>query len=417
MLLLPPQHSLNNYTFGRIMSDNNTANETAPVPSFELADTVFLAQQEENEQLINKITKSIRDADMGPYYYYLYYDMKLPGLEWDQSLYDEMIKSSEAKVKDIESEIEKLEKEDESEIEVLKKWTQLGEYYAQIGDSEKAEKTILKTIELAPSTGSKIDLLLLISRIGFFYNDLIFVKKYLDKAKTLIDKGGDWERRNKYKTYYGVYLVSIRQFEEASQLLHDSLTTFTCTELTTYEKIAQYAIMSGSITFERNDLKGKLIESSEILSVNSNNDLLLPIYKLVKSLYFTEYINFFPSLLETYDLILVKDRNLKPHADYYLREIRCRAYSQLLESYRTLSLKSMAKSFGVGIEFLDDDLSKFIPNKKLNCIIDRVEGIVQTNRSENKNAQYHQLIKNGDALLTKLQKYGAAVRLSGAEKV
>lgn len=90
------------------MSDNNTANETAPVPSFELADTVFLAQQEENEQLINKITKSIRDADMGPYYYYLYYDMKLPGLEWDQSLYDEMIKSSEAKVKDIESEIEKL---------------------------------------------------------------------------------------------------------------------------------------------------------------------------------------------------------------------------------------------------------------------------------------------------------------------
>jgi 26S proteasome regulatory subunit N7 len=77
----------------------------------------------------------------------------------------------------------------------------------------------------------------------------------------------------------------------------------------------------------------------------------------------------------------------------------------------------MAASFGVSVDFLDADLCKFIPNKKLNCVIDRVEGIVQTNRADNKNVQYHTLIKTGDALLTKLQKYGAAVRMSGAEKV
>ncbi len=44
-------------------------------------------------------------------------------------------------------------------------------------------------------------------------------------------------------------------------------------------------------------------------------------------------------------------------------------------------------------------------------------GIVETNRPDNKNAQYQLLIKQGDVLLTKLQKYGAAVRLSGAERV
>lgn len=389
------------------------------VPDFKLSDKVFLVQHSNNvnETLIEEIIKAIQVQNMAPYYHYLYYDLKLNGLEWDQSLYDSIVAENNKHISEIKNEIERLDKEDESEMDILKKWTELGEYYAIIGDKVNAETTLLKTIELAPSTGLKIDLYLLISRIGYFYNDLIFIKKYLDKSDELIEKGGDWERRNRFKTYNGIYLMSIRNFKEASKLLNESLSTFTSTELTTYENVAKYSLICGSIIFERPDLKNKLIENPEILSINSTTDKLLPIYKLVKSLYSTEYKKFFPSLLETNDLILIKDKYLYEHSNYYLREIRCRAYSQLLESYRSLSLKSMASSFGVSIEFLDFDLCKFIPNKKLNCVIDRVEGIVQTNRSDTKNAQYNALIKSGDALLTKLQKYGAAVRLSGAEKV
>ena len=392
--------------------------ETARVPDFTLSDKVFLARQAStNDALVNEILATVRSENMGPYYHHLYYDLKVPGLEWDQSLYDGITTAAAEKVADIKAEIEKLDKEDESEMDILKKWTELGEYYANIGDRENAETTLLKTIELAPSTGSKIDLYLLISRIGFFYNDLQFTRKYLDKSNELIERGGDWERRNRYKTYNGIYLMSVRNFKEACKLLNDSLSTFTSTELTTYEKVAQYALICGSIVFERPELKAKLIESPEILSINSTTEELLPVYGLIKSIYSTEYLKFFPALLETSDKIFAKDKYLFEHTNYYLREIRCRAYSQLLESYRSLSLKSMAASFGVSVDFLDADLCKFIPNKKLNCVIDRVEGIVQTNRADNKNAQYHTLIKTGDALLTKLQKYGAAVRMSGAEKV
>lgn len=391
---------------------------TAAIPDFKVSETVFLAQHEDNnKQLIESIVSSIVKENMSSYYHYLYYDIHLKGLEWDQSIYDSLLSESEKNIKKIKEEIEKLEKEDESEMDLLKKWTELGEYYAKIGDKINAEETLLKTVELAPSTGSKIDLYLLISRIGFFYNDLEFTKKYLDKSNEFIEKGGDWERKNRYKTYNGIYLMSIRNFEEACKLLNESLTTFTSTELTTYEKIAQYSLICGSIIFERPDLKNKLIESPEILSINSTTEELKPIFELVKSIYLTEYNKFFPALLETNDLILKKDKYLFEHCNYYMREIRCRAYSQLLESYRSLSLNSMSKSFGVSVEFLDNDLSKFIVNKKLNCVIDKVEGIVETNKNDNKNLQYNTLIKAGDALLTKLQKYGAAVRMSGAEKV
>ena len=62
------------------------------------------------------------------------------------------------------------------------------------------------------------------------------------------------------------------------------------------------------------------------------------------------------------------------------------------------------------------DLSKFIPSKQLNCTIDRVNGTIETNRPDDKNRQYNEVVKQGDQLLTKLQKFGQAVRLRGSER-
>ena len=96
--------------------------------------------------------------------------------------------------------------------------------------------------------------------------------------------------------------------------------------------------------------------------------------------------------------------------------MRLLAYSQLLQSYRVVGLKSMADAFGVSVDFLDKDLARFIANGRINCTIDRVSGTVETNRPDDKNKQYADVVKQGDALITKLQKYGQAVRLRGSER-
>ncbi|KAJ1512631.1 26S proteasome non-ATPase regulatory subunit 6 [Coelomomyces lativittatus] len=95
---------------------------------------------------------------------------------------------------------------------------------------------------------------------------------------------------------------------------------------------------------------------------------------------------------------------LNPHYRFYVREMRVKAYAQLLESYRSLTLEYMATAFGVTPEFMDQDLYRFISNGRLNCVIDKVRGIVETNRPDNKNAQYQSLIKQGDLLLNRIQK-------------
>lgn len=67
---------------------------------------------------------------------------------------------------------------------------------------------------------------------------------------------------------------------------------------------------------------------------------------------------------------------------------------------------------------IDDhrDLAKFIAGDRIACTIDRVNGVIETNRPDDKNKQYADVVKQGDALITKLQKYGQTVRLRGSER-
>jgi 26S proteasome regulatory subunit N7 len=113
---------------------------------------------------------------------------------------------------------------------------------------------------------------------------------------------------------------------------------------------------------------------------------------------------------------LTQDRYLFEHRAWFVREMRLKAYQQLLQSYRVVGLQTMAKAFGVSVDFLDRDLAKFIAGDRIPCTIDRVKGTIETTRPDDKNKQYADVVKQGDALITKLQKYGQAVRLRGSER-
>lgn len=392
------------------------------VPNYEISERAFVLKQPNVEinkdQVVQSILEIIKNEEMAPYYKYLCEEYLPSGtLQLDQTLYAELARKNEEKVTSLKEKLAKVEENDEGELEQAQCWIELGEYYAQIGDRANALNTLEKALGKAISTGAKIDIMFTITRLGFFFNDQLFVMEKLDQINVMIEKGGDWERRNRFKTYKGIHCLAKRDFKEAANLLVDSLATFTSVELTSYENIATYASVAGLFTLERTELKSKVIDSPELLSLMNTNSALQSISSLTISLYTSDYPSFFPYLLETHQNVLLPCKYLSAHSDFFVREMRRKVYAQLLDSYKTLSLNSMAGAFGVSVDFLDNDLGKFIPNKQLNCVIDRVNGIVETNRPDNKNAQYHLLIKQGDGLLTKLQKYGAAVRLTGSDRV
>jgi 26S proteasome regulatory subunit N7 len=275
---------------------------------------------------------------------------------------------------------------------------------------EKAIAAYEDVFEKTGILGTKIDLVLAIIRMGLFYGDKHLVRKHVERAKTLVETGGDWDRRNRLKAYEGLSLLTTRSYNLAAPLLLDSLSTFTSYELCTYSNLVIYAVLAGSVSLKRVDFKSKVVDAPEIKAIlGDGEDKLLaltgaisagpgadaemsdasanpssatpsakvtavnlatlgsttdqpeaemavdfgPLAQLVSSLYNGRYKLFFQALALVEEQFLNLDRYLHEHKGWFIREMRLRAYQQLLQSYRVVGLDSMANDFGVTVEFLD----------------------------------------------------------------
>lgn len=247
-------------------------------------------------------------------------------------------------------------------------------------------------------------------RIGLFFGDSLFVKKAIERADALIEGGGDWDRRNRLKAYKGLHLLTIRSYNLAAPLLLDSLSTFTSYELCSYSSLVIYSVLAGSLSLKRVDFKDKVVDAPEIRAIlGTGEDRLAaltgevssgpgaadeemkdatatsstpgtattavnlttfgtgsgiqaeaevpvdfsPLANLVGSLYNGNYRSFFRALAAVEDHFLTQDRYLYEHRAWFVREMRLRAYQQLLQSYRVVGLNTMANDFGVTVDYLD----------------------------------------------------------------
>lgn len=392
-------------------------------------------------------------------------------LPWDEQLYDEMKRENEKELEAIQKEEdEAVEREGDSEIQTAR--GKRAEFYARICDKDAAISAFESCLEKTGILGTKIDVVLALIRIAFFFDDKILVKKSIERCHALVESGGDWDRRNRLKAYEGLHLITIRSHALAAPLLLDSLSTFTSTELCSYTSLVTYAILAGSVALPRRDFKSRVVDAPEIRAIvgsdNSHERLAAlsgatsanpsdaaamdvdqtssatpkptvvnlttigsgsadaekaepevdfsPLAKMIQSLYAGQYQQFFGALSAVETSFLVQDRYLYEHRRWYVKEMRLRAYAQLLQSYKVVGLDSMAQSFGVSVNWLDRDLAPFIASQRLPCTIDRVKGVIETQRSGDKNKQYTDVVKQGDQLITKLQKYGQVVRLRGSER-
>ncbi|KAI4596042.1 hypothetical protein KJ359_006334 [Pestalotiopsis sp. 9143b] len=401
---------------------------------------------------------------------------KSANLPWDEEVYKKLKAENDKELEDLQKEEdEAVEKAGDTEVSAAR--GKRAEIYARVGDKDKALAAYEDLFEKTGILGTKIDLVLAIIRVGLFFGDKSLVKKQIIRAKTLVESGGDWDRRNRLKAYEGLHLLTVRSYNLAAPLLLDSLSTFTSYELCTYSNLVVYSVLAGSVSLKRVDFKSKVVDAPEIKAIlgadgedkilalsgaisagpgadedtNMSGTVAKPasaaakgttvvnlttlgaggdqteteaavdfssLAQLVNSLYNGHYKLFFQALAQVEEQFLTQDRYLHEHRGWFIREMRLRAYQQLLQSYRVVGLESMASDFGVTVDFLDRDLAKFIAGGRIPCTIDRVtgKGVIETNRPDDKNKQYQDVVKQGDQLITKLQKYGQAVRLRGSER-
>ncbi|KAF9267625.1 PCI-domain-containing protein [Marasmius fiardii PR-910] len=376
-----------------------------PIPNLSVAQNIFILSTPSlsrlHDEAREKALKAIKEEEMAPYYVAV---TSKSILSIDSTFLSSMQESNDKTLKSLDEALQSAEAT-EGESEISDALKARANFLTRIGEKDKAVDAQKLALEKTPGLGSRIDIVLTLVRIGFFWNDESLTIWGLNKAEKLIEEGGDWDRRNRLKVYQGLHLLSIRQFKRGGELLLDALSTFTATELLEYNDFVSLTILAGTLTLNRVDLKKKLISAPE---VNQSLPEIPTLGDLVKSLYECHYDKFFRALATVEQNMLLPSRILSPHARFYVREMRILAYAQLLESYRSLTLESLGQAFGVSVDFVDRELSHFISTGRLHASIDKVHGVVETTKTSEawgkKTLQFEQVIRQGDVLLNEIQR-------------
>ncbi|XP_033104060.1 26S proteasome non-ATPase regulatory subunit 6-like [Anneissia japonica] len=388
------------------VTENFEAEGLEKNPDLNLAQLKFrlgLDGKNPDEKLKNELLEGISNNNMAPFY-----EIVCKDLSWktDQKLLKKMKEANEAELKHLDSQIEDAQ-QNQGETEVRDALLAKAEYLCRIGDKDPCLSAFRKAFEKTVALGHRLDVIFHLIRVGLFWGDNDLITRNIEKARDMIEEGGDWDRRNRLKVYQGLYCMFTRDFKTAANHFLDTVSTFTSYELMDYKTFVTYTVVISVVALDRTDLRKRVVKGAEILEVLHS---LPEIRSYLFSLYKCQYREFF-KCLSALEPMLRNDRLMNVHYRYYVREIRILAYSQLLESYQSLTLQYMADAFGVSVEFIDKELSRFIAAGRLHCKIDKVGGIVETNRPDSKNYQYQATIKQGDILLNRVQKLSRVINI------
>ena len=225
-------------------------------------------------------------------------------------------------------------------------------------------------------------------------------KEYLQKCKALEEEGSDWEKKNKLSLYKAIANINLRNFKLAAEQMISTINTFNSPEIISFSDLIFYTTLLGILCLPRKIIFEKLIQSSEVSTELRRNSYM---ESLLTSFYKCKYQEFFPSLLKVHAMVQ-NDEFLKKHDRYIIRQARIVIYTQFLESYKTVTLENMANNFGVSADFIDRELAELIASRKLNCKIDKIQGIVESQKADSRISQYDAIVKKGDLLIEKMHK-------------
>jgi 26S proteasome regulatory subunit N7 len=257
-------------------------------------------------------------------------------------------KTLEERLKELDEKIAKTEDSVE-EVDPTHYIFEKAKLYIKNKMKEEALIELTKVIEKTQSFNLKIDSIFEILHIGIQYKDPKLLEEYIEKCRKLLKDGGDWEKRNRLKVYDGLFKLMNRNFKDSGKLFLEALMTFTNYELFDYKTFVFYTCITNIITVDRVTLKNRIIDNSDVVSCIRE---IPNLQNFLESFYNGNYQVFFYEFNE----IIERTKNdffLSKHNNYFVNEMRIKAYSQFLQSYKSVTIENMANCFGVSPQFID----------------------------------------------------------------
>lgn len=235
----------------------------------DLGESVFkeITEDLENPSLYRLIVSSLTDSmDTG--------SASLSDVELDK-----MKEGHEAKMKELEEAVETA-KENAGDMEVLDARIQVARFASKSLSEKEAMEAYEKVLELPKlSSAKRIDAHMEMARVASFYGSTTKADECIAKADKIATEGGDWDRRNRLKVYKALQQMLHRDTKSAATGLLDCIATFSCNEMCSYTQFIVYTIMTNLLHLPRPQLKSKIIDGPEVLSVAKDIPIVVSILR------------------------------------------------------------------------------------------------------------------------------------------
>ncbi|AFN83824.1 26S proteasome regulatory complex protein [Encephalitozoon romaleae SJ-2008] len=311
--------------------------------------------------------------------------------------HDRMESLLNCKNKKIE-ELEELRKE-ETDNETYRSEVdrRIAELYSQVMDTKNGFEWMRKLIRDDMSLSLKMDIFLCKARMGLILGNKKIVEESIKVADDTYERGCDWDRRNRYKVYKGLFKMMAREFKDAGVLFSEVLPSFESSEVMNYSRAVRYMVFCGLLGFERKEIETRILKCSDVMGSSEKLGV-----QLATSLFECNYGNFMNDLY-LFCKSLQDDVFVGRFVNLFCREMRLRVYGQVLESYRLMLLENMAQTFGVSVEYIEQDLGEFIVEGRLWGKIDRISGVIEVTSREGQDAS--SIVGYGCDVVRRIKKY------------
>ena len=251
------------------------------------------------------------------------------------------------------------------------------------------------------SIGTRIDRLFTELEKHFYSHDKQSFQNSLSNVKTLMATGGDWDRKNRLSVYEGLSLILFnRDYANAATLIVPAINTYELNSFMPYKRFLLIAVVTGYLILDRTSVKKNILDNPEVIMSTVDVPELL---EMGNALFMSNYAVFMENLKKVVVLML-NDDILNQSVDWWCREMRIKAYTQMMRSYLSVKLDVFAMEFGMNVEFIEKELETFIAQGRLHCQIDKVNGIVMNSHKDKRNELYVTLVKEGDVVVEKVQR-------------
>ena len=160
----------------------------------------------------------------------------------------------EEEIKRIDEKIEKAEDMKNTDItSVDELMIQKGKFLKdKAKDEDGAEKVFREALDKVGDPNRKLEIYFEILKMYLFREDLDMkiIRESVEECSKLVEKGGDWEKKNKLKVYEGIYNMLIRNYKHSAALFLDSVATFTCEDFIDYKQFVFYTVVTSIVAVD-----------------------------------------------------------------------------------------------------------------------------------------------------------------------